>query len=110
MGQGPSMGLDHHAVPTHRMPHLHALDCNVLSRLDALRLEHLAEGALALLCQEAVLVHGSRQRRHRPGQKCDSNEVAIRYWGLRGLGQGCELAAGRRDGGWCVRTQGRRTS
>lgn len=34
---------------------LHALDRDILAGLDTLRLEHLAEGALALLGHEAVL-------------------------------------------------------
>ena len=36
---------------------LHALDGDVLACLDALRLEHLGEGALALLTDETVLLH-----------------------------------------------------
>ena len=36
---------------------LHALDGHVFACLDALRFEHLGEGALALLTDETVLLH-----------------------------------------------------
>ena len=36
---------------------LHTLDGDVLARLDALGLEHLGEGALALLANQPVLLH-----------------------------------------------------
>ena len=42
-----------------RVPH--HLDGHELPRLDGLRLDHLAEGALALAPQQLVLVHGGRR-------------------------------------------------
>ena len=41
---------------------LHALDCHVLPRFDALCLQNLREGALSLLTYEPVLVHTGLRR------------------------------------------------
>jgi hypothetical protein len=85
---------------------LHALDRHELARLDALGLEHLAEGALALAAEQLVLVHRGRRtgllwwrRGARAGSRCLTRVEAGSGGGLSASGRGLRPGREGRGGG-----------